>query len=352
MSDKISIVIPAFNQLSYCRECIDSIFAATPPDLYELVLVDNGSTDGVSSYFDGVPGARVIHAPENLGFAGGVNLGLRGVQGHALVLNSDTVTPRGWLERLRDALLSDPAIGMVGPRGNNVSGSQLIPGLQFNTYEEVNSFADKLARDNAGKLRYAARLVGFCMLIRKEVLAQVGLFDDAYGVGNFEDDDYCVRVLRAGYTLAVADDAFVFHYGGRTFSGMGLTDERFAALMAANEALFHQKLKPTAEERSDAVQQARECCRHGEEALARGAVKEAVAVLIDGIKACSVHAPLHTVLAACLAALEQWERAYQQQMVALRLAPGDLAARQNLLEYAAKAGKMDEARAFLADLNA
>ena len=86
----ISIIIPAFNQLDYCRQCILSVQLHTPPP-YKLILVDNGSTDGVAEYFDEVPGAHVIHARKNLGFAGGVNLGMAAAEGPVLLLNRDTL---------------------------------------------------------------------------------------------------------------------------------------------------------------------------------------------------------------------------------------------------------------------
>jgi glycosyltransferase involved in cell wall biosynthesis len=204
MSTPISIIIPAFNQLEYCRQCITSIRLATTRP-YKLILVDNGSTDGVSEYFDSIKGATVVHAKENVGFAAGVNLGLAHCEGHSLLLNSDTLVPNGWLERLEATLLQSDDIGMVGPRSNCVSGSQLIDDLQFNEMDKINAYADARAKEHGGELRDVARLVGFCLLIRDKVVQEVGLLDEAYGTGNFEDDDYCLRVMRAGYRLCVAE---------------------------------------------------------------------------------------------------------------------------------------------------
>ena len=130
METPISIIIPAFNQLEYCRQCVQSILIHTQRPC-RLILVDNGSTDGVSEYFDSVPGAMAVHAGRNLGFAGGVNLGLQHAEGHVLLLNSDTIVPRRWLERLEAALLCAEDIGIVGPRSNCVSGIQQIDGLEL-----------------------------------------------------------------------------------------------------------------------------------------------------------------------------------------------------------------------------
>ena len=90
----LSIIIPAFNQLKYCQGCIASLRRCTP-EAHRLILVDNGSTDGVGDYFYSVPKAEVLHAEENLGFAGGVNLGLAKAVGHVVLLNSDTILSPG-----------------------------------------------------------------------------------------------------------------------------------------------------------------------------------------------------------------------------------------------------------------
>ena len=145
MPQQISIVIPAFNQLDYCKQCIETVLAYTHPP-YQLILVDNGSTDGVSELFDGVRGARVIHSERNLGFAGGVNLGLRIAEGHVLLLNSDTLVPEGWLEPLERALLSADDIGMAGPMSNYVSGPQQIAGLLFESQDETEELSSEVVQ--------------------------------------------------------------------------------------------------------------------------------------------------------------------------------------------------------------
>ncbi len=296
MANLVSIIVPAFNQLQYCRQCVESILEcggndaallgrkvsaprvplargaetlrlSDEPTPYRLILVDNGSTDGVGAYFDSVPGAIVLHAEKNLGFAGGVNLGLAHAQGHVLLLNSDTLVPHGWLPRLTNALESADDIGMVGPLSNCVSGSQQLDKLSFTTMDEIHAFANDLAQRNARRLRDVARLVGFCLLIREEAFKAVGLFDESYGIGNFEDDDYCLRMLRAGYRLCVAEDAFVFHYGSRTFDGMGITGDAWQTLIANNQRHFLSKWDIREGERSDTAQASRHHNRQANERL-------------------------------------------------------------------------------------
>jgi cellulose synthase/poly-beta-1,6-N-acetylglucosamine synthase-like glycosyltransferase len=328
MSVPVSIIIPAFNQVDYCRQCLHTLLAHTPQP-YRLILVDNGSTDGVAELFDSIPGAVVEHAPTNLGFAAGINLGMRHAEGHVLWLNSDTLLPRGWLEPMLSALERDPAIGMVGPRSNCVSGSQQIDGLAFENLEQIQEFADARAREERGVLRDVARLVGFCVFIRDSVWQELGGLDERYGIGNFEDDDYCMRVLRAGYRLCVAEDSFVYHYGSRTFLAMGITDDAWRTLIETNEALFAEKWRARPEERNDAVQQARQLLKQAAQAMEAGEPATALARCAEAAKTAPAFDQVYNDLGAVLWALGRQEEAVKQFERALRLNPGSEEARQN-----------------------
>lgn len=344
MSEMVSIVIPAFNQLEYCRQCVHSVRAYTRQP-FRLILVDNGSTDGVGEFFDAEAGGDVIavHAPVNLGFAGGVNLGLERAEGHPLLLNSDTLVPEGWLERLVAAMMQSPDIGMVGPRSNCVSGAQQIDGLALASLDEINAFARDLAIRNAGKVRDAARLVGFCLLIRDKVFSELGPFDDRYGIGNFEDDDYCIRALRAGYRLCVAEDAFVFHYGSRTFLGMGMGEQDWQELIRTNEQRFYEKWQAAPEERCDAAQESKRLNRKAQEAVARGDVKEALELFKAAIESFPLLEANYNDLGVLLWQMGETDRAFQQFARALRLNKNYAAARDNLLAVARILGRQAEA---------
>jgi GT2 family glycosyltransferase len=140
--DLTSIVIVTFKQLEFTRPCVASICEHTP-EPFELVLVDNGSSDGTVEYLKGV-GSRqsgvgeergrtqplkvtVAANAENRGFPAAANQGIREATGQQiLLLNNDTIVTSGWLTRMLRALHSDPAIGIVGPVSNCVSGKQQI----------------------------------------------------------------------------------------------------------------------------------------------------------------------------------------------------------------------------------
>lgn len=236
----VSIVLLAHNQLEFCRACLASLQRCTTPP-YKLILVDNGSTDGVGELFDATANATVVHTGRNLGFAQGTNLGLSHVDGHALLLNSDTLLTPGWLERLLSALESDRDIGLAGPVTNRASGHQQLDNVSLDSEAAIEQFAAAVGQENAGQIQDTSRLVAFCLLIRDRALKELGPLDSRFGVGNFEDDDYCIRARLAGWRMVIAQDCFVFHYGGRTFAGIGYNDESYRALVEQNEALLREK---------------------------------------------------------------------------------------------------------------
>jgi GT2 family glycosyltransferase/tetratricopeptide (TPR) repeat protein/2-polyprenyl-3-methyl-5-hydroxy-6-metoxy-1,4-benzoquinol methylase len=232
-----SIVLVLHNQLDYTRQCVDSIRRNTDHP-YELIFVDNASTDDTVEYLRAVPNSRLIANTDNRGFPAAANQGIQAATGQqVLLLNNDCVVPAGWLDRLLRALYSDPQIGLVGPCSNYVSGEQQVP-VTYTEMVELDAFAAAWARDNDRKWVDTDRLVGFCLLIRRAVINKIGLLDERFGTGCFEDDDYSLRALQAGFRAVVARDAFVHHYGGRTFVGSGVD---FAVLMQHNQQLFHAK---------------------------------------------------------------------------------------------------------------
>jgi GT2 family glycosyltransferase/tetratricopeptide (TPR) repeat protein len=232
-----SIVILTHNQLAFTRLCVGSILQLTDEPC-ELIFVDNGSTDGTPEYLESLPGVRVIRNPDNRGFPAAANQGIRAATGRqVLLLNNDTVVTTGWLGRMLRALHSDPRIGLVGPCSNRVSGEQQVE-VRYDDLAQLDGFAWDWGKAHEGKQEDTDRLVGFCLLIRREVIDQIGLLDERFGIGCFEDDDYTRRALKAGYRAVIARDAFVHHFAGRTFAASGVD---FAALLRDNERLYREK---------------------------------------------------------------------------------------------------------------
>jgi GT2 family glycosyltransferase/tetratricopeptide (TPR) repeat protein len=237
----VSIIVLAHNQINDTRLCLASIEQHTRPS-YELILVDNNSTDGTTDLFRQYAASRarvrVVLNRANLGFAAGNNQGLAIARGeNLLLLNNDTVVTAGWLERLLDVLARHPEAGLVGPVSNSVSGPQLIK-TDYSCLPDMPPFAARWSEAHAGETTEAARLVGFCLLLRRAVLEKIGGLDTQYGNGNFEDDDLCIRAGLAGFKMRIAWDCFVHHTGGQTFKGAKMD---YRAGMLRNWELFKAK---------------------------------------------------------------------------------------------------------------
>ena len=235
-----SIIILCCNQLEYTRLCLESVLRHTRQP-YELILIDNGSTDDTAAYLGEVASgewrvARDAGGPErvvvirnetNVGFPAGCNQGLAEARGRYLVfLNNDTVVTEEWLSGLVGWALHDwPEVGLVGAVTNYASPPQQIP-VPYKDLTGVDGFAARRRSEFANQALRVDRLTGFCLLVRSEVLERIGGFDERYGLGFFDDDDLCVRAREAGFRLLVAQNVFIHHFGSRTFTSLGIDCER------------------------------------------------------------------------------------------------------------------------------
>ncbi len=118
-----------------------------------------------------------------------------------------------------------------------MSGPQQIA-AGYESLADLDGFAWDWGGANHGRIVDVPRLVGFCLLIRRDVIEAIGGFDERFGVGCFEDDDYTLRAIQAGYRAVIAADAFVHHFGGRTFVGNGVDHP---AVMRENQRRFREK---------------------------------------------------------------------------------------------------------------
>ena len=238
-----SIIILTFNQIEYTKACLASIVDHTQAP-YEIILVDNGSTDGTRAFLVDYAKTHaqcaVILNDENRGFAGGNNQGIEKAQGdYILLLNNDVLVTQGWLARLIAHMETYPDIGMLGPMSNSVSGPQLVEQVPYgNDMEKMQAFAIDFAHAHAGQTQDVLRLVGYCLLLKREVVDLIGGLDENYGSGNFEDDDLCLRSAIAGFRHVIARDVFVHHFGSMTFKGNAIN---YNATLEKNRTLFARK---------------------------------------------------------------------------------------------------------------
>ncbi|MCA8990767.1 MAG: glycosyltransferase [Planctomycetaceae bacterium] len=232
-----SIVLVTFNQLEYTKQCLDSIQMRTVAP-YELIVVDNGSTDATVQYLRSRRDVRLIENAENRGFPAAANQGIKAARGEqVLLLNNDTLVTTGWLTRMLTALHVDETVGLVGPLSNSVSGQQQID-VAYDDLAQLDGFAWELGKQQHHQQVAVDRLVGFCLLFRRQLVDAIGLLDEQFGIGNFEDDDFCRRAQSAGKRCVIATDAFVHHFGSVTFRNSGVD---FAGLLNRNQQLYERK---------------------------------------------------------------------------------------------------------------
>ncbi|MEK0316974.1 glycosyltransferase family 2 protein [Cohnella sp. 56] len=233
-----SIIIPTYNQHDLLRRCISSIFRHTEPS-YEIIVVDNGSTDGTADYLGSLGGAvRFRILERNIGFAGACNVGLMMAKGQTLMLlNNDTLVTENWLDNLLICLNSEPDIGLVGPMTNFISGEQQMA-VPYTDIHDMQSFAADFNRSDPARWRETERLVGFCVMMRRELFLRIGYLDEGFELGNFEDDDLNIRVRLLGQRLMIAGDTFIHHYGSVSIRALG---DGFSRIHSANERYYLDK---------------------------------------------------------------------------------------------------------------
>lgn len=209
-----SIIILNTNGRGALEACLDSIGRNTP-ESHEVIVLDNGSTDGSIELLRSRTDVTLIECPENIGVAPGRAKAMGSARGqHIVLLDNDTVVTAGWLTRFLSHISSDPTLGILGPRSNYVSGQQLVPGARYNNIGELEEYSRKWCQNHQNQLTPTLRLVGFCMFIRREVIEKVGNIDATFGKFGFEDDDYTIRANIAGFRTAIANDVFIHHTGG------------------------------------------------------------------------------------------------------------------------------------------
>jgi GT2 family glycosyltransferase len=239
----VAIIILSYNNLdTTTKPCIESIYSHNTDIACELVVVDNLSTDGTRQYLTEIKNSHanlhIILNDANYGYAKGNNIGIRSIDAdYYVLLNSDTIVTDRWLDKLVSFLQTHANVGLVGPVSNNVGCEQKIHSLHD---AEAEIIADGLrwAELCKGDYFYPDTLGFFCVAIPRRTIDEVGLLDESYGLGTFEDYDYCYRVETAGYEIACMEDVFVYHKGSISFKNANIDLNR---LYIENMRLFEAK---------------------------------------------------------------------------------------------------------------
>lgn len=236
----VSIVMLSWNAPSFTVKALESIRARTT-EPYEVIVVDNGSGPETLDMLRAIddPHVRVVYNKRNRGYAGGNNDGIAAASGeYVVLLNNDVVVSEGWLDALIAPFAHDAGIGVTAPRSNKVVGHQQLPFATYDSEESMLAFARTRAELYDERGYYADRAIGLCLCVDRTVLETIGGFDERFVLGNFEDDDFCLRVRAAGYAIYICEDSFIHHFGSASFSANNVD---YAVTMRDNWTRFAKK---------------------------------------------------------------------------------------------------------------
>lgn len=201
------IVIPIWNQPERTHRCLESILAETTEPV-RLILIDNGSESPTRELLDRFQvtsryPVQIIRNKENLGFIRGVNQGIRASNAPWIcLLNNDTVVSPGWMTELLRVGQGNPSIGLINPTSNS---------LGFNAGTTPLADYARLLKSASGTWTELTTALGFCLFSRRSLYDQVGLLDESFGMGYFDDDDLSRRVRKTGLLCVRACASYVYH---------------------------------------------------------------------------------------------------------------------------------------------
>lgn len=213
-SYELSIVVLAYDKLEYTKQCVESILDNVPEISYELILLNNGSSDGTEDYFNSLGVAKTIHLKQNS--LSNIRLYSRITEGrYILSVNNDVIVTPNAIQNLLACIKSDARIGMVVPTTPNISNDQDIP-FVYEGYKQVQAYGAMHNVADAGMWEDRIRLCNPIAIMRASALHKAGEHDSYFVHGEFSDDALSYRLSRAGYRLVLARDTFCYHFGSVT----------------------------------------------------------------------------------------------------------------------------------------
>lgn len=275
------IVCAAFNNVEMTKLTYQSLLWTSRSS--RIVLVNNGSTDGTQTWMESESGRQsippgdtaylytnvnfgdpdhenyfpiaFINNPENGGCGIGRNIGLRLVQkddDYITLIDNDVVLTHGWDAEMTHFMDQHPEVGICGPMTNFAGTPQLLDKTRHQlpqTLEEVEPFARRFRQENLGKWSYVPPgfvVIGFCMMIRRACYEQLkypdgSLFDERFKLYGCEDNDLCVRAVKAGWRLAYFGGCYVHHWGSKSLQALDQAGHDWGKQWRENKRLFDEK---------------------------------------------------------------------------------------------------------------
>ena len=251
----VSIIIVNYNTKELTAHCIDSVYEKSEGIDFEIILVDNASSDGSREYFQNDSRITYIYNDENLGFGRANNRGLEVAKGRdILFLNSDTLLVNNAVKILVDYLRENPSVGACG---GNLYDEDMQPAISYRRYfpgirEELNNLCFHLPeRVFCRKMRVhnctqqplkVAYICGADLMIRRAVLEQVGAFSEDFFM-YYEETDLCFRIHKAGYDITSVPQACIQHLEGKSFKS--IFDANRLVISEKGRAVFYRRNYPS-----------------------------------------------------------------------------------------------------------
>jgi GT2 family glycosyltransferase/predicted O-methyltransferase YrrM/glycosyltransferase involved in cell wall biosynthesis len=268
---KADVIVCVHNALEDIRRCLDSIVDHRSARLNKLILVNDGSDAQTASYLrQFVAEAKVetvlLENPQPTGYTKAANRGLVARKAeYVILLNSDTIVTPAWIDRLIACGESDPSIGIIGPLSNAASW-QSVPERysakgDWAVNELPSSSLDRVSRIfsilHAPQYPRVPLVNGFCFAIKSTVIDTIGLFDEElFPKGYGEENDYCLRTGKAGFSVAIADDCYLFHAKSRSYS-----HESRRKLARQSQLILRQKYGADLDKATDVLKNSPELAR-------------------------------------------------------------------------------------------
>ncbi len=234
---RCDVVVPVYNALRSTKHCLRSVKRFAPP-WARIVVVNDASDAETTAFLRGEAGILLLENPVNLGFVKSANRGLLFSDAPwVCLLNSDTLLTEGALERMVARGDGDPSIGLACP----LSNSAVNLSVKMPPGEDVFSFGARVARTSPALYPDAVTVVGFCLLVRRALIQAIGVFDEVFGRGYGEETDLHYRARAAGWRCVVADDTFVYHRHGASFSDGGERTRKNLEIVMSRWGTVHRR---------------------------------------------------------------------------------------------------------------
>ena len=221
----VDIILPVFNAYEEFKTCIQSIKKWTDLKKHRIIILNDCSTDPrIVPFLEQLrtDGCLVIHNTKNQGFSATINTGLaQSKDRDVILLNSDTIVTKNWVEKLSVCAYNSPLTATVTPLSNDATLCSVPYFGQANRIPKgftVDGYADLIEKISLKKYPVIPVAIGFCMYVKRTVIRRIGGFDaETFGKGYGEENDFCYRACMLGYHHVMCDDTFIFHKGTASF---------------------------------------------------------------------------------------------------------------------------------------